>query len=222
MSTPTAVRRIAASAAGALAVLVAVVLLAVPAAAHATMTGTSPEDGASVTEQLDTVVLEFSEPVGFAQVQMTGPDGEPVEGGAPVEQGSIVELPLPPELEPGVYTVEFRVTSDDGHPIAERFAFAYEGPVAESEGREGDESAEVAGSSPDSQEAGDPQPARDAQEARSPQQARDGGPGGLVLVGALVALVGFAAAAVFAARREAVKETDADEPGPGDGDDARA
>lgn len=208
MSTPTAVRRMAASIAGALAVLAAVVLLAVPAAAHAMMTATSPEDGATVTDQLDTVVLEFSEPVGFAQVQVTGPEGEPVEGGAPVEQGSIVELPLPPELEPGVYTVAFRVTSDDGHPIAETFAFAYEGSAEEEDGE--DESAEAEEEIPASEEGSDP------------QQAGDNDRGGLVLVGALVALVGFAAAAVFAARREAAKETDAGGPGTGERDDARA
>lgn len=221
MPIPPAVRRMTASAVGALAVLAAVVLLAGPAAAHAMMTGTSPEAGATVTE-LDTVVLEFSEPVGFAQVQVTGPDGEPVEGGAPVEQGRTVELPLPPALEPGAYTVAFRVTSDDGHPIAETFAFAYEGAVEEVERVEGVEGVEQVEEVEEVEEGADAEGgSRDPEEARDPVAARDGDAGALVLVGVLVALLGFAAAAVFTARRQTDRATDEDEPDPRERDDVR-
>lgn len=187
MSVTSAVRRIAARGAGAVVVLLALalcglVLLAAPVAAHAVLTGTQPERGATVTEQLDMVVLEFNEPVAFAQVQVAGPDGTRVEEGTPVERGETVQQALSSLLEPGAYTVAFRATSDDGHPIEDTFEFAYEGPVAT--GAAGDGGDVDAG-------------AADA----DPEEAGDVDLGAPVLVLAVFVLVGFAAAALWAVRR---------------------
>ncbi|HVL97924.1 MAG TPA: copper resistance CopC family protein [Egibacteraceae bacterium] len=107
----------------------ALVVGAGPAAAHAALVGAHPEDGATVTDELDMVVLEFDEPVGFAQVRVTGPDGQRVDEGQPGERGTTVEQPLAPVLPRGAYEVAFRVTPDDGHPLEGRVAFTYAGPV---------------------------------------------------------------------------------------------
>jgi len=205
MSVTSTVRRITAPRTCAVVVLLALalsglVLLAAPVAAHAVLTGTQPQRGATVTDHLDLVVLEFSEPVAFAQVQVTGPDGTRVEEGTPVERGETVEQPLSSPLEPGTYTVAFRTTSDDGHPIEDTFEFAYKGPVttgvagdggddeSETDLREEDEDVDAAGPDADSEEAGD---------------VDLGVP---VLVLAVLVLVGFAAAALWAVRRRSDDE----------------
>lgn len=183
-------RRLLAAATLLAAALAAVLLAATPAGAHAVLTGTTPERGATVTERLDVVVLEFSEGVAFPQVQVTGPDGRRVEEGLPVERGEAVEQPLPAVLEEGVYTVAFRVTSDDGHPVEGEFEFVYAGPEADDQpppgaagtGETGDEGDEAAA----------------AGEAAA---ASDASVNGTVLVVVLLALLGFAGVAVVAVRR---------------------
>lgn len=196
-------RRAARSAAAlVVAILAAAVLGAVPASAHAVLTATTPERGATVTEQLDVVTLQFSEAVAFPQVQITGPGGERVEEGLPVEGGQSVEQALPPVLEHGTYAVAFRVTSDDGHPVEGEFEFSYEGPVGTGDlddppaGDRAQPGTEEGGGEVEEEEA-----AADLPSGAGIEDTRDVDLGGPVLVVALLALLGFAGAAVLAVRR---------------------
>ncbi|WP_374968027.1 copper resistance protein CopC [Terrabacter sp. BE26] len=101
-------------------------LVAVPttAFAHDVLERTDPADGTSITHLPEAVTLTFSEaplPIG-AQVVVTGPSG-PVSSGAPTIADRVVRQALSPSAPAGDYTVSYRVTSDDGHPVTGTFSF---------------------------------------------------------------------------------------------------
>jgi copper resistance protein C len=107
-----------------------VVLLgpASPARAHDELRRTAPAAAATVTAPAS-VDLEFSgapQPLGV-QVLVTGPDGAAVAQGAARVADTVVTQPLVLDLPAGGYTVEWRVTSADGHPLTGTFAFAVAG-----------------------------------------------------------------------------------------------
>ncbi len=94
-------------------------LTPVTAAAHATLTGTSPENGAVLDEAPGTVTLTFSEPVrlpeeGFRFVE--GASSEETSLDATV-LGSTVDVALPESIDEGTSILSWRVISADGHPI---------------------------------------------------------------------------------------------------------
>lgn len=114
-----------------LAALVAGLLLAVlgtgPAAAHNRFVSSDPTDGATLARSPGAVVLTFDEPALAlgTQVVVTGPDGAAAAG--PVQLvDSTVRQPLVAGAPAGAYTVEWRVASDDGHPITGRLSFIAE------------------------------------------------------------------------------------------------
>ena len=111
-----------------IALLVAVVftVLGTPQAAwaHNALVSTSPGDGKTVTKPPSSIVLTFNEPAiaTGTKVLVTGPDGS-VAAGDPQLVDNTVEQALQPEMPAGEYTVEWRVTSADGHPINGEFSF---------------------------------------------------------------------------------------------------
>lgn len=110
------------------AVLVAVLFTLLgtprPAEAHNALVGTTPTDGATVAEPPAAVVLTFNEPAiaTGTKVLVTGPDGSAASG-APKLVDTTVQQELLPGLAAGEYTVEWRVTSADGHPVNGTFSF---------------------------------------------------------------------------------------------------
>lgn len=199
-------RRVLATGIAVLAALLAAATLGVsPAAAHAVLTGTQPERGATVTDTLEGVTLQFSEPVAFPQVQVTGPDDERVEEGLPLEGGDSVVQPLAPLSEHGMYRVVFRVTSDDGHPIEGETGFVYAGPImtGQTGTPPGDRGEPVTGENEGTED--DREVPADRGEDVAPEEAghEAGGVGTPVLVVALLAVLAFAGAALLAVRRRA-------------------
>jgi copper resistance protein C len=94
-----------------------------PAAAHDVIRSTNPADGAVVDRLPDRVVLTFDEPALAlgSEVVVTGPAG-PVSDGPP----SLVDNEVRQAVRAGPagrYTVLWRVTSADGHPVSGTFAF---------------------------------------------------------------------------------------------------
>ena len=108
-----------------LAVLV-VVLLGTPltASAHDVLESTSPAADSTVPRLPESISLTFTEaPLSIGtQVVVTGPSG-PAQQGAPTIDGRVVTQALAPTAPAGRYTVTYRVTSDDGHPVTGSFAF---------------------------------------------------------------------------------------------------
>ena len=98
--------------------------LSAPAYAHDELASSNPTDGDTLAQPPAQVVLTFEEaPVDLGlQVVVTSPAG-PVSSGAPRIEGVTVVQDVQPSAPAGRYTVEWRVTSDDGHPVSGRFGF---------------------------------------------------------------------------------------------------
>jgi copper resistance protein C len=94
-----------------------------PAAAHAGLASSNPEDGATVQTLPREVVLEFTEPVGEPEVEVTASDGTVVSDGEAEALGTKVTEPLGPDGPSGTYTIAFRVVSADGHPVSDELTF---------------------------------------------------------------------------------------------------
>ncbi|MDN5772144.1 MAG: copper resistance protein CopC [Microlunatus sp.] len=109
-------------------------LAAGPAWAHNALISTSPGDGTTVSKPPSSVVLTFNEPAiaTGTRLLVSGPTGS-VAVGDPKLVDNTVQQDLAPDLVAGQYTVEWRVTSTDGHPINGSFSFTVRtGTVEES------------------------------------------------------------------------------------------
>ena len=109
-----------------LAALAALVVgLASPAAAHNVLISTSPADGSTLDLAPDTVVLTFDQPAMAlgTEIVVHGPDGATVSTGKAVLLNATVSEALVAARPAGGYTVEWRVTSADGHPVSGTFTF---------------------------------------------------------------------------------------------------
>ena len=104
--------------------LVLAVATAAPASAHNSFVGSDPADGASVARTPGAVVLTFDQPAVAlgTQVVVTGPDGTASTGAAELVDATVRQA-LVPGAPAGSYTVAWRVTSADGHPITGESTF---------------------------------------------------------------------------------------------------
>lgn len=117
---------------------------AAPASAHDGLLESSPAPGSTVTAQLDTVSLTFSDDfltIGdstapFA-VQVKGPDDAFYNLGCVQLDGSTISTDVAMGAS-GLYQVLWQVVSSDGHTTSDDFTFTYESPegAVESVGRE--------------------------------------------------------------------------------------
>lgn len=117
-------RRIALLLAGLLVGLGGWVGLAGTASAHNVLRSTTPADGSSVERVPAEVVLTFDAPalaMGTGLV-ITGPAG-PVQSGSARLVDNTVAQSIGPDASAGTYTVQWRVTSADGHPVSGTFSF---------------------------------------------------------------------------------------------------
>lgn len=107
--------------------LAALALLLLPglAHAHAVLVEASPADGARVETLPAEVRLRFNEPVSPVAVHAFGPDGALALPGPATAADDGLTIPLPPAggTRPGTYTISYRVTSGDGHPVAGSLLF---------------------------------------------------------------------------------------------------
>ncbi len=98
-----------------------------PAFAHASLVGSTPEQGAVLDALPGEVVFEFSDDMdATAYVVVTGPDGASATVGDPEVRGTEVRQRLAPgtaALE-GTYVMAVKAVSVDGHPVTGRVEFA--------------------------------------------------------------------------------------------------
>lgn len=112
-----------------LAVAASLVGSATAAQAHNILVGTSPADGSTVKVVPAAVMLTFNEPalaIG-TDVIVTGPGGQEQSGAAVLVNNTVTEH-LQPGSPAGPYTVIWRVTSADGHPVSGTFSFTATSP----------------------------------------------------------------------------------------------
>jgi methionine-rich copper-binding protein CopC len=98
-----------------------------PASAHAVFVSMTPADGSLQAQPPTQVVVTFDEPIQSigAAVVVHAPSGASVTDGEPAVVDATVTQHLVPLTETGTYTVAYRVTSTDGHPVTKQLTFAY-------------------------------------------------------------------------------------------------
>ena len=143
-------RRLAAIAWGALllaAMVLTATLNAQTASAHAWRVSAEPADNAVVTTSPERVSATFNEQLQttFAAMTVVGPDGNIWSTGEPTVRGAVVGIGLRPLGPAGTYTVNYRVTSADGHVVSGSWSFRLTvpgtgtpGPGAGASGTSGD------------------------------------------------------------------------------------
>ena len=106
-------------------VLVVSVAGAPPASAHSELVSATPVSGAEFDASPGLVTLTFNEPVRdkYSVVQVTGPEGGDWQVGELTQVDSTLSQELGPLGPAGVYTVDWRVVSADGHPVVGTFTF---------------------------------------------------------------------------------------------------
>jgi len=117
-------------------------LSSTPALAHARLLETYPADGATLAQSPEQVQLRFSESVEAAFEPIEVYD----EGGNRVDENDAHTTPEKPkvlvtdleELPEGVYSVNWHVTSADGHPVSGTFGFAVDASASNTEAGAGE------------------------------------------------------------------------------------
>jgi methionine-rich copper-binding protein CopC len=108
------------------ALVAAMALAAAPvASAHAARIATDPADNASLAQGPQRVSATFNEQLQseFAAMTVVGPDGNLWSSGDPQVQGAVISIAVRPLGPAGSYTVNYRVTSADGHPVSGAWSF---------------------------------------------------------------------------------------------------
>ncbi|MFG1678021.1 copper resistance CopC family protein [Micromonospora sp. NPDC049282] len=97
---------------------------AAPAAAHNSLTGSDPKNGARVATAPERIELRFlaTPREATTKVTVTGPDNVAATGGAPTFSGKRVSVPFTPGAA-GLYIVTYQLASDDGHTIKGEIRF---------------------------------------------------------------------------------------------------
>lgn len=94
------------------------------AAAHSEKKGTTPANGAQLTETPEMIHMVFDDPMRITLVRLLGEDGAEI----PMQRGTGLEPSLefhaePGPLTPGGYRVEWRGLASDGHVMQGSFSF---------------------------------------------------------------------------------------------------
>ncbi len=101
------------------------ILTAGAASAHAARVAADPPENAAVSTGPPRVSATFNEQLqtNFAAMTVVGPDGNLWSSGQPQIQGPVVSVGVRPLGPSGTYTVNYRVTSADGHVVFGSWSF---------------------------------------------------------------------------------------------------
>jgi copper transport protein len=108
------------------AVVLLVLGLASPAAAHAALLSSDPADGSVLERQPEAISLQFTERVTVQPdgIRVVDASGDRIDRGAASAEGATATSPLRDDLPDGTYVVSWRVVSADGHPVRGAFTFS--------------------------------------------------------------------------------------------------
>ena len=106
------------------------------ALAHTVLTASDPPANATLSAGPSRVSATFNEEpqTNFAAMTVVGPDGNLWSSGDPEVHGEVVSVDMRPLGPSGKYTVNYRVTSDDGHVVSGSWAFTVTVPSTGSPG----------------------------------------------------------------------------------------
>ena len=112
--------------------LVAVLMPAAPARAHAAMTSATPEPGSVVARAPEEITITFTEGVTPVpdRTQVLAPDGKRITG-AVTAAGTTLRIQVRRADQPlGTYLVSYRIISADSHPVGGAMTFSVGAPSA--------------------------------------------------------------------------------------------
>ncbi len=117
--------RLLATLALAIALTAAAVAGAGVASAHATRVATDPVENTELAQSPQKVSAMFNEALQpeFAAMTVVGPDGNLWSTSDPKVDGAVVSVGVRPLGPSGTYTVNYRVTSADGHVVSGSWSF---------------------------------------------------------------------------------------------------
>ena len=112
--------------------LVATFLLFVPNAyAHTYLDSTNPTDGATVTEELKTIELNYSGKIEEGSIfKVLASDGTEMKIESITLNDGVLKGTLASPLPNDTYTVTWDSISQDGHPLSGTFSFTVNAPVS--------------------------------------------------------------------------------------------
>ncbi|MDO1481133.1 copper resistance CopC family protein [Rhodococcus ruber] len=114
------------------AVAAALLFAAGPAAAHSVVIASTPAPGEQIAQGPERVSLTFNEALqeSFAALTVVGPDGNLWSKGDPLVEDATVSVAVGDLGPAGEYTIAYRVTSADGHPVTgtQVFTLTQDGP----------------------------------------------------------------------------------------------
>jgi methionine-rich copper-binding protein CopC len=95
------------------------------ASAHATRVATDPVENTELPQAPQKVSAMFNEALQpqFAAMTVVGPDGNLWSTGDPQVDGAVISVGVRPLGPSGTYTVNYRVTSADGHAVSGSWSF---------------------------------------------------------------------------------------------------
>lgn len=100
-------------------------------AMHATLLSSQPAKGSTLASSPTRIYLVFSEEIepALGSIRLVGPNGRVVALKATGDPRNVSALvgPVAAPLTPGAWRVEWRITSEDGHPIDGAFSFTVAG-----------------------------------------------------------------------------------------------
>ncbi len=89
-----------------------------PASAHASLVGSDPADGTTISSAPSAITFTFSESIGSpAYIAVIAPSGSKVDVGDVRAIDNKVTATVPDVDQKGRYTASYRVVSADGHPV---------------------------------------------------------------------------------------------------------
>lgn len=111
--------------------ILALFILAVPhASAHTYLSETSPQDGATITENLQEVVLTFEGKIEEGSTfKVIAQDGTEYSPSATTLVDGVLTGTFEQPLANDVYTVKWNSISQDGHPLSGEFGFTVNAAV---------------------------------------------------------------------------------------------
>jgi copper resistance protein C len=118
--------RLVATVVFAVALAMAALVGAGAASAHATRVATDPVENTELTQTPSKVSATFNEALQpeFAAMTVVGPDGNLWSTGEPQVDGAVISVGVRPLGPAGTYTVNYRVTSADGHAVTGAWSFS--------------------------------------------------------------------------------------------------
>lgn len=182
-----------------LAAIVAVLIPAVPAAAHNPLVEASPAKNSTVKKAPSAVKLTFLEKLAGFKVTVTGPDGTAAAGSEPKVSGKVAEVTFDEPLANGKYTVAYQLTAEDGDVVKSTYAFTVDAPVVATVAPVSEAPSSAAPATSDAA------PIATAVETVSKDTDSDSGPWLGLIAGIGILILAAAAIFVFVRRRNATK-----------------